>query len=208
MNPLWKESGVISPANKLPVMRMKNGCDVWTDPEFKQHKLKDHPHDAILEEGIKILHNLGIFCWVSAGTALGLYRDGHLIENDADIDIAIYGKDYTEKIAHKFFEHDFNLIRAADKDNKPQQRAWQKNDVVFDLACFYDTHDGYYTNYMDYSAIRKPIKLMKDCQDITYKGHQYRIPSPKEYFLWRYGKDWKIPHKTKGLWAKAMAVGK
>lgn len=123
MNKLWKKSDVMSQANGLPVMQMKNGCDVWTDPKFKQHKLKNHPADEVLEEGIKILNNLGLFCWISAGTALAIYRDGKLIEADTDIDVAIYGKDYTEKIAQKFFEKDFNLIRAADKNNKPQQRA-------------------------------------------------------------------------------------
>jgi len=208
MNKLWKEPGVISPANGLPVMRMEGGCDVWTDAKFKQHKLKDNPADDILAEGVKILHSLGLFCWLSAGTALAIYRDGKLIDDDTDIDIAMYGKDYKEEVAQKFFEKGFNLIRAADKDGKMQQRAWQKNDVVFDLAGFYDTNDGYYTNYMDYGAILKPVALMANCQDIKYKGNDYRIPSPKEYVLWRYGKNWKIPHKGKGLWGTAMSVGK
>jgi len=207
-DPLWKEPGVISLPTGHAVLRMKDGCDVWTSPTFKQYRLKDHKYDEILKEGVEILESLNIFCWLSAGTALGIYRENNLIKDDTDIDIGMFGKDYTLEIERLFFKNKFNLIRASDRFENPQQRAWQKNDVVFDIACYWRDGEDHYINYIDYGFLRKEKVLINKYKQIIYNGKTYNLPSPEAYCLWRYGVDWKTPSNKKGLWAKAMAVGK
>ena len=208
MDTLWKEPGVIDLDKGGPVFRMQGGCDVWTAPSLKLHRLKDKPGDKILKEGGDILTRLTKFYWLSAGTALGVYRDQGLIDHDTDIDVGMYGLHYDPNIEREFFKADFKLVRAMDKDGRPMQRAWQKELVIFDIGFYYEDMPGKLTNYVDYSSITKEKAWITNHTMVTYQDQLYYLPQMPEYVIWRYGDTWQTPSGNKGIWGKAMKVGK
>jgi hypothetical protein len=178
----------------------------WERPNTTISILHGQPYKEIFKEGVELIKSLGIFYWVSAGTALGLYRNSSLIEEDTDLDIGIYGHDFSDEIEYLFIKHGFIIIRTADKVG-PMQRAFQKDNVIFDIAFYHKDLDGTYFNSINWGELRKPAKILENFEQITYDGETYNIPQSPEYFEWRYGKDWRIPKKGfKGIYAEAVNV--
>jgi hypothetical protein len=103
-------------------------------------------------------------------------------------------------------KHGFDTVRAVDKI-KPMQRCYQKNNVILDIMCYHKDTDGTYVNYVDWSEVRKPAKLLENFDDIDYDGKTYNLPLAPDYFEWRYGKDWETPKDGfKGIYGEAMSV--
>lgn len=129
--------------------------------------------------------------WVSAGTALGLYRDGDFVPGDTDIDIALVGYDGIEKDMPLF-----ELIRTVYHEGKPQQLAYMDGGIIFDVYIHWSEGDDY-VNYNERGKQRMP-KWMYDEQ--TFIETKYgKLPFPKDpekYFEIRYG-DWKTPQNKK-----------
>lgn len=65
--------------------------------------------DSMLFDFNRICKSLGLYWWVTAGTALGIYRNGQLIPWDEDMDVAIFCTDvqYTEIFTRLFNEFGF-----------------------------------------------------------------------------------------------------
>ena len=129
--------------------------------------------------------------WMSAGTALGLYRDGDFVPGDTDIDIALVGYDGIEKDMPPF-----ELIRTVYHEGKPQQLAYMEDGIIFDVYIHWSEGDDY-VNYNERGKQRMP-KWMYDEQ--TFIETKYgRLPFPKDpekYFEIRYG-DWQTPQNKK-----------
>ena len=89
------------------------------------------------------------------------------------------------------------------------QRAFQKDNVIFDIFFYHKDLDGTYFNCINWGEIRKPAKILENFEDIEYDGKVYKIPKSPEYLEWRYGKDWKIPNpSSKGIYEEAVAATK
>jgi hypothetical protein len=129
--------------------------------------------------------------WMSAGTALGLYRDKDFVEGDTDIDIALVGYEGVEKDLL-----DWEIIRTVYHEGKPQQIAYVKDGVIFDVYIHWLEGDDY-VNYGE-SGKQRMVKWMYDEQVILETKYGL-LPFPKDpekYFEIRYG-DWKVKQDKK-----------
>lgn len=134
--------------------------------------------------------------WLSAGTALGLYRDNDLIEGDTDIDIAMIGYDGIEKeIRGKMA--DYELLRTTHHEDKPMQLAYRKNEVIFDIYIHWPEGDNY-VNYGERGKQIMPARIYKQAMKLPTKYGDFYFPDPiEEYLTIRYGSDWHIPQRIK-----------
>lgn len=148
---------------------------------------------AVLEKAIK---HLKVKFWMSAGTALGLYRDGDFIEGDTDIDIALLG--------YKGIENDlfnWDIIRTVYHEGKPQQIAYMEDGVIFDVYIHWAEGDDY-VNYNERGKQKMPKWMYDEQVMIDTKYGQLPFPKdPKKYFKIRYG-DWQVKQNKKANYEK------
>jgi len=170
-------------------------------------KFKDMPGFLILKRCNSLLEFLEIPYWISAGTALGLYRDGDFIPHDTDIDVEVLGKDIKsyDKLIDAFKEEGFRLFRKMIclNNNKCMQLAFYNEtwEVIYDIYIYYDEGGDNYINHNEFGVLKIP-KRMVDTKEII---GDYIFPSDiEEYLKFRYGKDWRTPKTSKGDWEKEM----
>ncbi len=155
--------------------------------------LKPHAKD-VLAAGAKILDGLGMKWWLSAGTALGFHRGGGFIPHDTDIDVGVEG--LHPDLVQAFINGGF----AEYMFNQDFQRAFSKGNVVFDIYIF-NKQGNKMVSDTSIGRIIKPYKLFTQLGAIKFDGKEYPAPSPiEEYLEIRFGSDWRIPQKKKGLW--------
>ena len=101
--------------------------------------LGDERVSKVLFSGATLLELSRCTHWVSAGTALGYYRDNTFIAHDTDIDFEIrlnYEEDNTEfleELQQSFIDNHFELHRKAWYNDKLMQLAFVKDFVIFDI---------------------------------------------------------------------------
>lgn len=135
--------------------------------------------------------------WVSAGTALGLYRDKDFITGDTDIDIEMMGFKGIEKYIKKTLK--YKLIRSVYYNKKIQQMAFTKNDILFDIY-FYYKEGNKYINQNELGKMEFPCKYFDNLELIQTKYGKLPFPSPiEEYLKIRYG-NWQTPSNKKGMY--------
>jgi len=134
----------------------------------------------ILREGTDALDKAEIPYWLSAGTALGLYRDGGIIPDDSDIDIGVLSDVSVEKIEEAMLGAGFLTQRYRNHKGAPQQRAFAKDGIAFDISIFYPSWDCYVFYTRSGGAIRKPKYLLDDFYRIVFGGKEYFIPNPQK----------------------------
>ena len=163
--------------------------------------IKNKEYDKVLLEGVEVLDFLCIPYWLSAGTMLGIYRDGKPIDEDTDVDVGIFGGDIDyDRLEKRLNDSGFTEVRKTTWDSDTQQWAFAKHDVIFDIYFYYEDH-GVLINHADWGLMRKPISLVKPFHTIDYKGKEYNCPDPINYCEWRYGKDWQIPQRNSDDWS-------
>ena len=140
----------------------------------------------------------GIPYWLSAGTALGIYRDGNFIGGDSDIDLGIKGDVSDDLVEDAMLGAGFMTQKYRNHGGIPQQRAYVKDGIPVDISIFHEEGD-FYIFYTPCGVIRKPKHLLEDFHTINFKGREYFIPNPQEYLKWRYG-DWRTPSDSKGVY--------
>ena len=170
-----------------------------------------------LVRGIKVLSDLPIKHYVSAGTALGIVRDNGYIPHDTDLDIEIitsYKNPVDLGMIHSAMSSNgFRLIRTVfdvDKNNKeqyPKQLAYiTSENVVFDLWFVYtDVDEGFAVTYSEYGKMKTPIDMITNIKSKKYivEGEELDLILPnqlEDYCEMRYGSDWRIPKTYKGPW--------
>jgi hypothetical protein len=134
--------------------------------------------------------------YLSEGTALGIYRSGDLIDWDDDIDIALEEVEYNkflEKCVPELVNSGYYLLYEYIPAIKRQLLAFVKNGQIIDVE--------------NVNVGKKCIskigglcdELLPHIQKLTEKEWRGRkFPVPKEsYYVYLYGKDWRIPRKTK-----------
>jgi hypothetical protein len=169
----------------------------------------------VLEEGCEVLKGLGLNYWLSAGTALGLYRDKGFIPHDTDIDIGIcFNESFVNKnqgiigdIIKNFYGKGFELLRAMSYVDFPSQLAFiNKEGIPLDIYFFYDIgHDNVVLNYNEEGILWKLKSMVNDMDTITFEGKEYPVPTPiEDYLTHRYGK-WQTPKTAKDIWTNDVA---
>ena len=190
---------------------MKKNITIKDIGNYRIEPLKGKDANATLIAGTKILDKSGMKWWLSAGTILGLYRDGDFIPHDTDIDIGVEGDHYNNcekinKLIVAFQEDGFRLIRTMLYDNYPMQLAFiDKRNIIFDLYFFYPVFSDM-INHNEGGIMMKPSRLFSSLGNMEFKENGYNCPNDiDEYLAFRYGEDWKVPKIKKGDWRKDAA---
>lgn len=150
------------------------------------------PHDLFVEL-LRRIEDLPYM--VGSGTALGLYRDGKLIETDTDIDI-IFTVDLANEIARRF--HDWPQIVTVAHQDRIQQLAYYPQDTIVDFHFYRPSAvPGLYEcNHQNGTLVFELGGVMGTIQT---KYGQVNIPPNIEVMLAEeYGPDWRTPiHRKK-----------
>jgi hypothetical protein len=170
---------------------------IVTHKQFEMKPMGPNAGD-ILREGIA---KLAMPYWISAGTLLGLYREGDFIQGDTDLDVAVRGYQGIEEDILSDLEG-FSLIRSCFYQNKPQQLAFIKDDIIFDV--FIHWPEG--SNLVNYSGYGKTVmdaSILINAKEYDTKYGRFLFPNPTEdYLVIRYGPDWRIPKDEKPRFEK------
>jgi hypothetical protein len=138
-----------------------------------------------LEQVCNFLKEAGIRHWLSAGTFLGIYRDGKFLEGDSDIDIGIRGEDVGNIQSTIPW-----IMRPTIKLAKPCQSVFRSpRYIAIDLAWFWEDGDNI-VNENRCGRLVKPKEKMNNLERIKFKGVEYPCP-PKEWYVENRYKNWK-----------------
>jgi len=155
----------------------------------------------VLSEGTKLLADTN--WWVSAGTALGAYRDAlsdEFLARDTDLDVEVEGYIDLKPI---FMDSGFKVHTEASVGPVKCQLALVKNGIIFDIY-FYTRGVSDFVNFSEFGAVVVPSHLIDNAKIVNVRGIDLRFPSPpEEYLATRYGKDWAIPQPKKNWWEQA-----
>ena len=151
---------------------------------------------AIMCEIDDICKKNGVRYYFSEGTALGLYRRGDLIDWDDDIDIGMEESQYNiflEKCLPKLISKGYYLTYYYHPSIDGYLLGFIKNKQLIDIE---NVKVGKW-------CISKMGKLCDDLlphiQKLTkkeWRGRKFPVPE-ESYYVYLYGKDWRIPKKTK-----------
>ena len=186
----------------------KEDIKVKRHAKFKKETLMGKNVEKTLLHGTSILNKLDIKWWLSAGTILGIYRDGDFIPHDTDIDIGVEGDHYNNKeklnkLVSAFEDEGFTMVRTTYYKKHPIQIAFiDKQNIIFDIFFYYPVFDKMIAPCR-VGSIVKPSSLFSTLGEIKFKGHTYYTPNNiEEYLIVRYGKNWNIPKTSKDPWYK------
>jgi hypothetical protein len=139
-----------------------------------------------LEKGCKIVEELGYKYWISAGTLLGIHRDGKLIKHDTDLDIEILGEVNLYELIERM--EGFELIRTITHNNKWMQITFidTSNNVIFDIYVFYK-EDNLLINTNELGMLYYPGSNFEKLTTVEFNGFIYPCPERDWYCQFRYG---------------------
>lgn len=150
------------------------------------------------------MDELGISFWFVSGTALGLYRDGAIIEGDCDIDFEIWHSDSDKliKICEEFERNGFQKVSSAFYKNRCEAIGWEYKQVSCDVSIRHRKgHAGWVITGDNtphgWKWIHKihPAHMFNAPNRINALGLT-DIPIPAftdEYLRMTYGESWKTP---------------
>ena len=138
----------------------------------------------------------GVRYYFSEGTALGLYRSGDLIDWDDDIDIGMVESQYNifiEKCLPELISKGYYLTYYYHPSINGYLLGFIKDKQLIDI-------ENVKVGKWCISKMGKLCdELLPHIQKITekeWKGRKFPVPE-ESYYVYLYGKDWKIPKKTK-----------
>lgn len=140
----------------------------------------------VMKEGISLMDSY----WLSAGTMLGIYRDGDFIDWDTDIDV----ETFTPVDVGKFAEHGFHLIKVYTYGGHTYQQAFSKDGILFDVYTFISKGDVIY-NYNDFGLWEQPRHLFEPLGKYEWKGIEWNVPNDIEAYLEQRYITWQTPIK-------------
>jgi len=154
----------------------------------------------------QILDGLPVTWWLSAGTALGAYRDSlsdEFLLKDTDIDIGVLGSNSEELILDKFGK----IMTLRERNNchgDISQIVFLDDGIILDFYFFMPDADDA-VNYSFAGKMVKPLRMITPPCTIEVDGVNYPVPNPiEEYLEVRFGYDWREP-KEHGLWMEHAA---
>lgn len=164
----------------------------------------------VLHHAANIMESTGVVWWLSAGTALGAYRDDlsdEFLERDTDLDVGVLGDQYNV-LTTAFVNAGYEVLRAYHNTARgwfgirdlPVQLAVVRDGIIFDIYFFHPDGDEL-VSYTEHGQMRKPLTLIENLG--SWMG--FPMPHPIErYLAIRYGEDWRTP-KEKGPWQDQAA---
>ena len=137
----------------------------------------------------------------SCGTALGLVREGKLLDWDTDVDIDIL--EPTELIINNIIDNmqalGYSYLRVLKKGKRYSQIVFIKAPYHSIDFCFWYKEKYFFVNDVPETNIFKrshPVKVYDKFKEIKIENIFFKIPSDTEsYFKLLYGDDWRTPKK-------------
>jgi hypothetical protein len=143
-----------------------------------------------------ICKKYGVRYYFSEGTALGIYRNGDLIDWDDDIDIGMEESQYNEfveKCIPELVNRGYYLIYNYIPAINGHLLSFLKNGQLIDI-------ENVKVGKKCISKLGKLCdELLPHIQKLTekeWRGRKFPVPE-ESYYVYLYGKDWRIPKKTK-----------
>lgn len=172
---------------------------------------KQSMFNEALEDMADILESNNVSYHLHSGTALGAIRENKFIENDEDIDIAIFEKDKVYNLEEMVLNSGkFKLVHKLPKNSKKIMEisfSHKKTKVKIDIFFIVEENNKY--KIYSYFGICDD-KPNKRCEYVNTKyklkttsllGRKYKVPENK-FLVEQYGEDWRTPKKwnyTQGL---------
>ena len=120
--------------------------------------------------------------WISAWTALWIYRDNQLIPWDTDIDFGVlWGQDIELPEKYELFQTQYVW-------DKPMQKAYLIDWIVIDFYFYYESWDKLICNTTVWDIVK------------TKNYIDWILPVMPEYLIERYWDNWNIPKYKKDNW--------
>ena len=129
--------------------------------------------------------------FLEAGTALGFYRDGGIIEWDTDVDFGMLYEDWNDAYIDQLADIGFALHK--DYGDKGRQLTFKYKGVKVDIFLFFRHQDKRVCTAYEPKEFFMPFPAEMIENTKIVKG--YPMPDPiEEYLTIRYG-DWRTPVK-------------
>lgn len=170
--------------------------DLNTD---KKVRLRSNEELKIQNNGLvsikKLLDEINVTNYLSAGTLLGAVRDKDFIRWDWDVQMYLLMENafpLRNEISKSLVSNGFIIDKFYDSKDSLK---WSisKNGAVFELTAW--SLDGKWRHRRK-KSLRVPAYLFNGNYNINFKGINYRtLNPPEEYLEFCYG-DWKVPMRT------------
>ena len=169
----------------------------------------------MLTEVAGVFARQGIRYALTAGTLLGVVREGRLLPWDSDMDLSIFAQDaprfgaaireleasgYIVRLRmHSRTDHP--LVKGTVRILKIWNRRWGMFRGRMLLDCFVKIRyeDAYYWavgGEKEYAKKAVPARFYDRLESIEFSGKRFLVPSdPRGYLALRYGPDWQTPRK-------------
>ena len=188
--------GKLKPSHMRFIRNLHIPPQVHKVEHFKPKGLGDNAGAILMD----VVDRLGHY-WLSAGTALGLYRDGKLLPNDTDIDIAIEGFFGVEAVLKSWLKG-YTLFRYTTHSFRTMQMAFYKDDVCVDIYIYWPDK-RWLVNVGEYGRVIFPAQMLRETVYLCTKYGSLNMPNPPaEYLKIKFGDDWHIPQSKKGVYEK------
>lgn len=174
--------------HRVPNLPYKKADGGFEKPErYSREKLK-----GLLFDFATVAEKHNLTYWLSEGTALGVYRDGQIVDGDTDVDIGVrieYLETLIKVVDELLSSYNFKVMRVY-----PFSIVRDKHYIDIDitgigLPCM----TGIYPNYCDHIL---PYLVPHEISMKKYKDSDRSFPCPPEkYYVYMYGSDWRTPKK-------------
>jgi hypothetical protein len=138
----------------------------------------------------------GIKYYFSEGTALGLYRDGDLIKWDDDVDIAMKHEEYkhfVKKCLPELISKGYYFLNQMNNSLNHNFLTLMKNGHLIDIE---NVKKGEKCTSKMGKLCDELLPYIQKLIEKPWRGRMFPVPE-QSYYVYLYGKNWKIPRKTK-----------
>ena len=135
--------------------------------------------------------------YLSEGTALGLYRNGDLIDWDDDIDIGMEESQYNifvEKCLPELINKGYYLTYYYHPSINGHILGFNKDKQLIDIE---NVKIGKWCISKFGKLCDELLPHIQKISEIEWRGRKFPVPAEESYYIYLYGKDWRIPKKTK-----------
>lgn len=174
---------------------------------FSLSAFEDRDPLVTLTRVLPLLQPLNLKHYLSAGTALGIHRDGRFIPHDTDIDLAVELTEDADsyqvatELVRTLSQNNMPLVRSIVADDQPVQLVFvdlKNRSLLVDIEFYYEgITDGAVVHMKPEGTITLP---RQGVGMYPFGGIEVPMPKPIDTYLRdRYG-DWQTPTKEKGDW--------
>lgn len=210
--------------------------NLYKKPLAKKRKktFRENAKD-VLRKMDRALRSNGYQYTLTFGTLLGAIRNNGFMSHDCDIDIAMWGTDFSDNVAKCLAQEGFKLLHLFEVDGskKGREETYEQDGVSIDIfyffedekqipfTCLYAMQEGCSTftkcmrDYGFITPIRFELPISKNVRETDFEGISLPIPLNAEEFLTKcYGTDYMIPnpkwkpsiHEYRYMWYDAKAT--